>query len=158
MNFLKGFGLMIAALILQQTVVRIISIGDVRPDILLICLVAISLRYGSVVGLFCGFLIGLVQDVYAVETLGVNALAKCLVGYGVGLLDERVLKIMPATKVFFLAGAFFIHDFIYDFAAGYKPAYMAYLFLNYSLPSGIYTLLFGALFFYFLIPRSKNES
>jgi rod shape-determining protein MreD len=156
-NFLKSFGLMVAALILQQTVIRIISIGDIRPDLLIIALVAVSLRFGCVIGLYCGFLIGIVQDVYAVETLGANVLAKSIVGYGIGLLDEKVLKIMPATKVFFLAGAFFLHDILYYMAAGYKLTYMAYLFTHVTFPSAIYTLLVGALVFYFFVVPAKNE-
>ena len=158
MNFLKSFGLMVVALVLQQTVIRIISIGDVRPDLLLITLVAISLRYGCVIGLYSGFLIGMVQDVYAVESLGANVLAKSIVGYCVGLLDEKVLKIMPATKVFFLAGAFVLHDLLYYSAAGFKLSHMGYLFLHVTIPSAIYTLLVGALVFYFFVVPAKNEA
>src|SRR5437879_5998946 len=119
MNFLKAMSFLVLGLILQQTLVRIISIGSIKPDILMVILVAVSLRYGSVVGLFAGMTIGLIQDVYAIEALGANAMAKCLIGYFTGLLDEKVIKVMPATKVLFLAVAFLVHDAVYSLAAGF---------------------------------------
>lgn len=158
MNFLKSISLLILALILQQTVVRIISIGSIKPDLVLVMLVAVSLRYGSLVGLYSGLAIGLILDVYAIESLGANAMAKCLVGYLTGLLDEKVIKIMPATKVLFLAVAFVVHDIAYSLAAGfYGSGFWEALFKK-TIPSGIYTLLVGSLVFYFLVVPSKTEA
>ncbi len=157
MNFVKSLSFLIIALILQQTVVKLISIGNIRPDLVLVVLVAISLRYGTVVGLFSGLFIGIIQDVYAIETLGANALAKCLVGYFTGLFDEKVLKIMPATKIFFLGIAFFLHDLVYGFAVNLSWPVLAEALLRYSIPSAIYTLLLGALVFYFLIAPARTE-
>jgi len=158
MNFLKSFGLLVLALVLQQTLVRLISFGSIKPDLLLVVLVAISMRYGSVVGLFSGLSIGLFQDVYSIEALGANAMAKCLVGYFTGLLDEKVIKVMPATKVVFLGIAFFAHDIIYSLAEGIHGMAFWDALLHKSLPSGIYTLLLGSLFFYFVVPPSKTEN
>ena len=121
-HFLKSMSFLVLGLILQQTLIRIISIGSIKPDVVLVILVAVSLRYGSVVGLFSGLTIGLIQDVYAIEALGANAMAKCLVGYFTGLLDEKVIKVMPATKVLFLAVAFLVHDSVYAMAAGFHGA------------------------------------
>jgi rod shape-determining protein MreD len=158
MNFLKSMSVLILGLILQQTLVQIISIGSIKPDLLLVVLVAVSMRYGSVVGLFSGLTIGLIQDVYAIEALGANAMAKCLVGYFTGLLDEKVIKVMPATKVLFLAVAFLVHDIVYGLAAGYHGAAFMHALLTKTVPSGIYTLLVGSLVFYFLVAPSRAEA
>jgi rod shape-determining protein MreD len=158
MNFLKSLSLLVIALLLQQTLVRIISIGSIQPDLMLVVLVSISMRYGSVVGLFSGLTIGLIQDVYAIEAMGANALAKCLVGYVTGLLDEKVIKVMPATKVLFLAIAFLFHDTIYALAAGIHGGAFWDAMLRKTVPSGIYTLLIGALAFYFLVSPSRHDS
>lgn len=144
-------------LILQQTLIRIISIGSIKPDVILVILVAVSLRYGSVVGLFAGMTIGLIQDVYAIDALGANAMAKCLVGYCTGLLDEKVIKVMPATKVLFLGVAFLVHDGVYALAAGFPASAFWEALIRRTLPSGIYTLLIGALVFYFLVVPARAE-
>lgn len=156
-SYLKSLSFLVLGLILQQTLIRIITIGSIRPDVILVILVAVSLRYGSVVGLFSGLTIGLIQDVYAIETLGANAMANCLVGYFTGLLDEKVIKVMPATKVLFLAVAFLVHDGIYALAAGFPAGAFWDALVRRTAPSGIYTLLIGAMVFYFLVAPSRPE-
>lgn len=158
MNFLKSMSFLVLGLILQQTLIQIISIGSIKPDLVMVVLVAVSMRYGSVVGLFSGLTIGLIQDVYAIEALGANAMAKCLVGYFTGLLDEKVIKVMPATKVLFLAVAFIVHDTVYAMAAGFQGSAFWQALLARTIPSGIYTLLVGSLVFYFLVAPSRHEA
>jgi rod shape-determining protein MreD len=155
--YAKSLSLLVLGLILQQTLVRIISIGAIKPDVILVILVAVSLRYGSIVGLFSGMTIGLIQDVYAIDTLGANAMAKCMVGYFTGLLDEKVIKVMPVTKVFFLAVAFLVHDGIFALAAGFPASSFAEALIHRTLPSGLYTLLLGSLVFYFLVQPARAE-
>jgi rod shape-determining protein MreD len=157
-TFLKSMSFLILGLILQQTLVQIISIGSIKPDLVMVMLVAVSMRYGSVVGLFSGLAIGLIQDVYAIEALGANAMAKCLVGYCTGLLDEKVIKVMPATKVLFLAVAFVVHDTIYSLAAGFHGMEFWQAIVTRTVPSGIYTLLVGSLVFYFIVAPSRAEA
>lgn len=157
MNFLKSMSFLVLALILQQTLIQIISIGSIKPDLVMVVLVAVSMRYGSVVGLYSGMAIGLIQDVYAIEALGANALGKCLVGYGTGLLDEKVIKVMPATKVLFLGVAFLVHDLVYSLAAGFHGSAFWQAILTRTVPSGIYTLLLGSLVFYFIVAPSRSE-
>lgn len=158
MTYLKSMSFLVLGLILQQTLVQIISIGSIKPDLVMVVLVAVSMRYGSVVGLYSGLTIGLIQDVYAVEALGANALAKCLVGYCTGLLDEKVIKVMPATKVLFLAVAFIVHDSVYTLAAGFHGMAFWEAMVRKTIPSGIYTLLVGSLVFYFLVAPSRSEA
>jgi rod shape-determining protein MreD len=157
MNFLKSMSFLVLGLILQQTLMQIISIGSIKPDLVMVVLVAVSMRYGSVVGLFSGLTIGLIQDVYAIEALGANAMAKCLVGYFTGLLDEKVIKVMPATKVLFLAVAFLVHDSVFAIAAGFHGLAFWQAFVTKTIPSGIYTLLVGSLVFYFLVAPARSE-
>jgi rod shape-determining protein MreD len=156
-HFLKSLSFLVLGLILQQTLIRIISLGAIKPDVILVILVAVSLRYGSVVGLYSGLTIGLIMDVYAIESLGANAMAKCLVGYLTGLLDEKVIKVMPATKVLLLAVAFLFHDAVYALAAGFPAEAFWEALVRRTLPSGIYTLLIGALVFYFLVVPPRTE-
>jgi len=158
MTFIKNIGLLLLALVFQQTLVRLIGMGGIRPDLVLIALVAISLRHGCIQGLYCGLFIGLVQDVYAIETLGANALSKCLVGYLFGLLDERMVKIMPATKVLLLGAAFIFHDVIFFWAAGLPGRAYLDAMWRLSLPGLIYTLLVAALLYSLSPIRPRRQS
>ncbi len=141
-------GALIFSLVLQQTLMRLVAVGSVMPDLPLILLVGISLRHGSLPGLVAGFSLGMIQDVYAYETLGAQILAKSVVGYGIGFFNDRVIKVMPATRVILLGVAFAVHDFLAALASGLKGDSLADALLRQSLPSGIYTLLVGAGLFY----------
>jgi rod shape-determining protein MreD len=157
MQFVKSMAWLIAAIILQQTLVRLIGVQGARPDFILIALIAISLRHGHLYGLYGGLLIGLIQDVYAIESLGANALAKALVGYLIGQLDERTVKIMPVTKVLLLGTGFVVHDLLYTWFIGLTGTAYVHSLLRFSIPSFIYTLLIAA-FIYTLMPtRSRIQ-
>ena len=146
------------ALLLQQTLVRWITFGSIRPDLTLIALAAVALRYGPVAGLYAGMGLGLVQDVYAIDTLGANALAKCLVGYALGFFEDKVVKSVPATRVLLLGGAFLVHDVIFYLAAGFRGAVFWGALLRQTAPAVVYTLLVGAGVFYSVARLKPKEA
>jgi rod shape-determining protein MreD len=143
------FLILAGSLVLQQTVARWLAAGGVRPDLMLIALTAVALRRGPVAGLYAGLFLGLIQDVYAVEALGANVLAKGMVGYAMGFFEEKVMKVMAATRVLLLASALIVHDLVFYVAAGYRGAFFRDALLFQSLPSAVYTLVLGAVVFYF---------
>jgi rod shape-determining protein MreD len=145
------------SLVLQQTVARWLSAGGVRPDLMLIALTAVALRRGPVVGLYAGLFLGLIQDVYAVEALGANVLAKSMVGYAMGFFEEKVMKVMAATRVLLLASALILHDLIFYLAAGFRGDFFRNALLFQSLPSAVYTLVLGAVVFYFAAGFKPRE-
>jgi rod shape-determining protein MreD len=150
--------ILLGALLLQQTLVRWLAIGSVRPDLILIALTAVALRHGPIAGLYAGVLLGLVQDIYVVETLGANVLAKALVGYAMGFFEEKVMKVMAATRVLLLAAALMLHDVLFYVAAGYRGGFFWEALLRQSLPSAVYTLVLGAVAFYFATGFKPRET
>ena len=58
----KHIGLLLLAFIIQSTVVEHIAIWGIKPDFILIILIYVSLRSGSLIGVILGFSIGLLQD------------------------------------------------------------------------------------------------
>jgi rod shape-determining protein MreD len=157
-GFIFDFLILTGALVLQQTVASWLSAGGVRPDLMLIALTAVALRRGPVAGLYAGLYLGLIQDVYSVETMGANVLAKAVVGYAMGFFEEKVMKVMAATRVLLLASALIVHDLIYYLAAGYRGLFFRDAVLFHSLPSAIYTLVLGALVFYFAVGFKAREN
>jgi rod shape-determining protein MreD len=141
--------ILVGALVLQQTLVRWLSVGSVRPDLNLIALTAVALRRGPVAGLYAGFFLGLLQDVYTVDSLGADVLANSIVGYAMGFFEEKVMKVMAATRVLLLGLGLVVHDLVWLLAAGFRGRGFFEALLFQSLPSAVYTLVLGAVAFYF---------
>lgn len=67
-----------------------LRIADVAPDIPLIVVVMLAMRRGPEFGCGAGFLAGLLQDAATGGLLGVQALTKSVIGFGVGALGGRL--------------------------------------------------------------------
>jgi rod shape-determining protein MreD len=153
-TFLKSIGILSVALIIQSTLVHWEFLRNMHPDLIIITLVYLALKKGPIVGVFSGFTIGLIQDVYAIETLGVNALCKSTLGYFMGLFDESRFTFTPTTKLIFLGGAFFLHDILFNISIGLPSESFFSSFYKESLPAGVFTIIIGAIVFYFFKPKS----
>jgi rod shape-determining protein MreD len=76
-----------------------LRIADVAPDIPLIVVVMLALRRGPEFGCGAGFLAGLLQDAATGGLLGVQALTKAMIGFGVGALGGRLRVSQPLVQV-----------------------------------------------------------
>ena len=141
--------ILVGALVLQQTLARWLAVGNVRPDLTLIALTAVALRRGPLMGLYAGLFLGLLQDVYTVDALGAGVLAKSIAGYAMGFFEEKVMKVMAATRVLLLGLALLAHDIIWFLATGFRGRDFFEALLFQSLPSAVYMLVIGAVVFYF---------
>lgn len=83
----------------QATLAPALRIADVAPDIPLIVVVLLALRRGPEVGCAAGFGAGLLQDVAAGGLIGVQALTKALVGFGLGTAAGRLRVTQPLVQV-----------------------------------------------------------
>jgi rod shape-determining protein MreD len=83
----------------QATLAPALRIADVAPDIPLIVVVLLALRRGPEFGCAAGFAAGLLQDVAAGGLIGVQALTKALVGFGIGAAGARLRVTQPLVQV-----------------------------------------------------------
>ena len=83
----------------QATLAPALRIADVAPDIPLIVVVLLALRRGPEFGCAAGFAAGLLQDVAAGGLIGVQALTKALVGFGLGTAAGRLRVTQPLVQV-----------------------------------------------------------
>jgi rod shape-determining protein MreD len=83
----------------HATLAPALRIADVAPDIPLIIVVLLALRRGSEFGCAAGFLAGLLQDVAAGGLIGVQALTKALVGFGLGAAGGRLRVTQPLVQI-----------------------------------------------------------
>ena len=130
--------------IIQLTAIHHIAIAGCAPDLIVILLVVCVLERGPVLAVVIGFLLGFLQDLGNASFLGMNALAKSILAYGVsrlggGLLPENVLY-----KGFIIFAACLLNDIIVlPIASSFSIGEMFFSFFRYSLLSALYSALLG---------------
>ena len=121
-----------------------ISIAGVAPDFTIIALVILSLAAGSLPGTVAGFLLGLVQDLSTPNLLGLQALCKTALGFGLGRLRGRLVHGMPLVEATVIAIAVVAHDLVYlVLQASLSPEGDFLSLFTRTLPSAVYSGLVG---------------
>lgn len=143
--------------VLQTTVSEWLQILGIGPDFVVIFIVSVAIRFGPATGCFWGFLAGFTQDVYApVEWLGANTIAMTIVGFLVGLLEERFLTLNLPAKIGVLGLAFFVNDMFYFLITGLEKEVVTNLFITRTLPEFAYTVVIGGIAFYLSSGKKTN--
>ncbi|MCR5377964.1 MAG: rod shape-determining protein MreD [Fibrobacter sp.] len=158
LKWIKTFLLLLVCFILQTTVVDWLQIFGIGPDLMIILIVSISIKYGPAAGCFWGFFAGFSQDIYApVEWLGANTISMTVLGFVVGQLEERFLTLNLPAKVAVLAIGFFVCDMLYFMLTGLEKDVVTNLFFSKTIPECIYTVVVGAVVFYLLSGKKKRN-
>jgi rod shape-determining protein MreD len=145
----------ILALLLQTTLFEILSVWHVRPDFCLILIIFVSIRRGSVAGMFTGFTAGMIEGFFT-PPFGFHALAKTIIGYVLGRF-EGILSIDPFfMKMVLVIGATWakrliigIEHLVFGIAG---PPFFTFVFS--ALVESLYTALLAPVIF-FLLNRLK---
>jgi rod shape-determining protein MreD len=85
--------------LVQCTVVPVVGVAGVVPDVPIVLTVLLALRFGAEAGCLTGFALGLAQDAVAGGPLGLHALSKALVGFAAGDLPRWILVTRPIVPV-----------------------------------------------------------
>ncbi|MEA1939412.1 MAG: rod shape-determining protein MreD [Candidatus Caldatribacteriota bacterium] len=88
-NLFKG-GIIAVTLLIQLTILNSFTLQGLKPDLILIVVIVFALVKGAGEGGIVGFGSGLLQDIFSVGLLGVNAFVKTVVGFLCGILKERI--------------------------------------------------------------------
>lgn len=113
---MKGMRVFLAValtLVGQLVLAPKVAILGVRPDFLVLLLVILALRTGPAGGALIGFGIGVLQGLVVPETLGMDALAKCVVGWAVGKIAPTLAMEGPPLYFGLPAVAVLVHDAIF---------------------------------------------
>ncbi len=157
-KWLKLLLMYVFSFVLQTTVADWLRIFDIGPDLIIILVVSIAIKYGPAAGCFWGFLAGFTQDVYApVEWLGAHSIAFTVLGFVVGQLEERFLTLNLPAKVGVLAFGFFVCDMIYFLLTGLEKDVVTALFFSKTVPECVYTVVVGAVVFHLSIGKKKRN-
>jgi rod shape-determining protein MreD len=141
------FGMGILLCLLQISAVSLIALGPLVPDLVLILVVYIAVNEGQFVGLLAAFGLGLMFDIFSMDLIGVNILAKSTAALLAGFFyrEDRQKQITADYKfllVIFLCS--FLHNSIYGIIniSAYKLNFVRF-FLEYAVGASIYTAAMG---------------
>ncbi len=132
--------------ILQVTVVHNVTVAGASPDLIMVMLVVLVIDRKPIVGIIAGFLLGFLQDLGNASFLGMSALAKSIVGYGIARYGRDYLPDNLLFKGLLVFVACLINDIItLNIAISFNPAEVIVAFFRYSILSAAYTALLAVL-------------
>jgi len=107
--YLLIFLTILSSLILQLLCVGYLSIFGAGPQILLVCVIFFSLRYGALFGEIFGFISGLFLDTFAISIFGVNSLVFILVSYIYGNFSKKLDENKIGVQMLLVFIASYLH-------------------------------------------------
>lgn len=132
-------------LLLQCTLLPLIAMNGIKPDILMIMTLSTGLLAGKDKGVAVGFFSGLVTDLASGGIFGCQTLAKMAVGYGAGLLEQKVFKESILLPLLAVMVATVVHSFILVVSIammGFSVNFIQFL-LHTLLPLLAYNVIFA---------------
>jgi rod shape-determining protein MreD len=115
-TYIRSGLIIIGLLLFQTTFLPFISIGGYLPDLFVLYLVCVALRYGQIKATIFGFIIGLIQDIVSIRFLGLLALSKTIAGFVIGYFfnENTVEQTLGSYRYILLTGlCSVIQDLVY---------------------------------------------
>jgi rod shape-determining protein MreD len=132
--------------VLQVTVVHEMKVAGSSPDLIMVLLVVIVMDRKPIAGIVAGFLLGFLQDLGNASFLGMNALAKSVVGYGIAKYGSDYLPDNVIFRGLLVLLACLINDVItLNVSTYFDPGEVIVQFFRYSILSAVYTALLAVL-------------
>ena len=103
MRILIIIAIVISNFLIQSTILQYFSILGIVPNTALIIVISFALIRGKRTGAIIGLTVGLLHDIMFCDVIGVHALIYFLLGYTLGLIDQKIFRenvVIP----FFLTG------------------------------------------------------
>lgn len=143
MSSVVSIFLLLAAILLQLTIIPLFSIYGIIPDIILIFVIAVAIQRGRFWGVLAAFAAGVLFDALGTGLLGSSSLTYSIAAFVAGFLGEEQLEKRFGVIVGFLFLAVYAHDMLYHAimmlgtSAGFGNILVAE-----ALPHTVYTLVF----------------
>ncbi len=146
--------LLLCVLLLQLTVVELITLRGIQPDLVLIILCYIALARGRRTGAIYGFGIGLIQDAVGTGVLGLCALARTLAGFFAGNFagDSKIHQVLVPSLVVLVADL--IYNAVIALVSAFTPEGLEWLQV---ISTALYTGFVALIFFSFLPDSARQQ-
>jgi len=142
--------IIIVTLILELIISNILDINSIKPDLMLIVVICLSFIFGAQEGTVLGFTGGLLKDIFSVNLLGINALAKTVIGYFSGEIREKIFyqHLMWIVAIFTFAFTFINNIVVYFIMNALQTNYnFAIILKNTVLIQAIFNSILAPLIF-----------
>ncbi len=154
------------AFIIQSTVVPMIRIGGIGPNLMLVLAASYGFLLGDRVGMFTGLLCGLITDIFFGPLIGFSGLVYALIGYLCGKF-KSILYVEDISFPLLMVGlsdlfyCFLCYVFLFLFR---NRLFFGLFFKTVIVPEMLYTMLvsipiypaLGLLYVKFLRPVRRN--
>lgn len=135
----------LAAFIIQTSILPAVAIGDITPNLMLIVVTSYSFMLGDRPGIIVGCTAGIVQDIFYGQVLGFSGMVFALIAYVCGkfknlLYVEDLSFPLLMIAVSDLAYGFINYIFLFLMR---NRLYIRFFFRTMVLPETIYTVLIG---------------
>lgn len=144
--------ILIIGLVLQITILSLYTPWDIKPDLILVLIVVISILDGPKTGLLMGIIGGLLQDIFLGEFISVNTIIKAPLGFISGFIEGHFFKgnYLLASFITFIASIlyYFLTIVLSEeliFSINYWKN-----FRNIIIPSSIYNAILAVVVYYIL--------
>lgn len=157
-DYILAIVLFFPLLVIQTTIVPLIAINGIVPDLIIILLVFYTLKLGQIHGTIIGCIYGLFFDLITGGLLGSSMLSKTIVGFIAGYFynenkQELYLKSYIFALIILLCST--IDSFILSFFSTIElNTSIAVLFLEQGILPGVYTAVFSVIVIIFYPRRS----
>jgi rod shape-determining protein MreD len=147
-NTIQWAAIFVLCFVLQTTLMPLIGIAGITPDLLMVALFFLALRNGQTAAVGTGFFLGLAQDLFSAPSiLGQNALSKSVAGYFAGFFNERMMRVDFVVRVVLLFVTFLVNDMIYFVVQVVKAedGSVVHSLMTTSVPRALYSMVFALL-------------
>ena len=143
------FLLLLICFIVQGTFLKVIAIGSISPNLILIFVVSFGFMRGKKEGMFVGFFCGLLIDIFYGNMIGFYALIYMYIGFGNGFLYKIFFDEDVKVPMVLVAGsdiAYGVLVYGLQFMLRGRLDFFSYL-QHIILPEMVYTVLLTAVLY-----------
>ena len=144
--------------ILQSSVLNIIKIGRIRPDLLLVAVIFYAISEGALFGFFVGILCGFLIDVLSGTLFGLSIFTLGITGLVIGSYKNKLDRDTVAIQVVLTFIVAVLWQAFYHFVLNLflKTSSLGNYLFNLILPYAIYTAAFSPVVFFILSRLSPS--
>ena len=152
------FLLLLVCFIVQGTFLKVIAIGSISPNLILIFVVSFGFMRGKKEGLFVGFFAGLLLDIMFGTVIGFYALIYMYIGYLNGFFKRIFFPDEVKLPLALIAlSDFFCNIIIFFTLFWFRGRFsFGYYLLHTILPELVYTMVVSILLYFILLKINEK--
>ncbi|MBN1301418.1 MAG: rod shape-determining protein MreD [Melioribacteraceae bacterium] len=145
MKFVYTLIIFFVLVVVQLTIIPFFSISYFRPDLISILVSVFAIRFGSIMGMSNGFVLGLLFDLISGGIIGLSSFSKTVNGFIAGQFsrekrEEESVNFMKVILIILLCSS--LDNFFYTYLSGSSLNVNVFeILLLYGLMPGLYTSL-----------------